>query len=188
MLPLWLREKGIYTQKELAMALMPYLEWIPYQDLRVRFFKIIDTHGSDAPLRCILQRLHKEGLIEKKYEGRPKGVNPQIEKHLCGFLFVRRISRSVPRTHSGIRQKADGTFGMRADKIKAKQAQKATRPQKAPKTSVKKLTMEDLRYIQSKPEGISDRAMGEMFGIQTSEARSIRLGHVPAHLRGQLAQ
>ncbi len=172
------------------MALLPYLEWVPYQDFRDRFFKIITTHGSDAPLRCILQRLHKDGLIEKKYDGRPKGVNPQIEEHLCGFLFIRRVAKSVPRTAKCIKHKADGTFGMKADKEKARRAinkQLNELMPKTPKTTVKNLTLDDLQFIQSASD-INGRAITEIFNLNPNLVYKIRKGYVPAHLRVPLAR
>ena len=164
------------------------MEWVAYKDFRQRFFNIIDTHGSDAPLRCILRRLHSDGVIEKKYEGRPVGVTKEIEPYLSGYLFIRRIKKSVPRTACGIKKKADGSYGMASDKKKAQQALKATKKQKPPKTTVKDLTIDDLRYIQSKPDGISDRALAEMFNVHISMVVKIRKGHVPAHLKGPLAR
>lgn len=169
------------------MALLPYLEWVPYQDFKERFFKIITTHGSDAPLRCILQRLHKDGLIEKKYDGRPKGVNPQIEEHLSSFLFIRRVAKSVPRTATGMKQKAAGTYGMKADKEKARHAIRELRPKLPPKTTVKNLTLDDLQFIQSASD-INGRALAEMFQLNPNLVYKIRKGHVPAHLRVPLAR
>lgn len=164
------------------------MEWVPYQEYRDRFFKIITTHSSEAPLRCILQRLDREGVIEKKYEGRPAGTTKEIEPYLSGFLFIRRIKRNVPRTSSAIDRKADGTYGMRADKEKARKARNATRTQTPPKTTVKNLTVEDVGYILSRPAGISERALGEMFGCGVNAIRKIRAGVMPAHLKGLLAR
>lgn len=89
--PIELREKGIYTQKELILSLLPYMEWVKFEHLRTVFWKYIDNH-NDGPLRSKLSQLHKNGFIEKKYEGSPPARNEKIS--LSKYLYVRRVKKN----------------------------------------------------------------------------------------------
>lgn len=162
---------------------MPYMEWIRYEDLRDKFWGIITSHSHDGPLRGYMCQLADMNAIERRYEGTPPAVNDKIK--LTGYLYVRRIVRKIPRATLA-KKKLDGTFGFDAMKERAKRA--AAPPKTKPKTDVKNLTHDDLRYIQCNTLGANDTQLGEMFKILPSMAGRIRRGYVPAHLKSPPAQ
>lgn len=175
-LPAWARDKGISSQRELVLALLPYLEWCSHQDLKLRF-EIILPHtekkcGRNSRLTDSLWRLRKEGLIETRHEDTPQTTRPELRPN--PYTSHRRVVKSAPRTHISD-SLLSGAYGLNSLKPKAKK--------KKPKTSVKNLTFDDLRYIQSNKLGMSGPQLAEMFQITNNMVYKIRRGHVPAHLR-----
>lgn len=174
LLPKWIREKGIITQQELIMALLPYMEWHSRTDLKDSFEKIIPhtrgKRGENNALKSGIHRLRKKGLIEMKEGEIPvcnvDGWEPPRYSHYM------RIAKSVPREkHTGRQAMTDGSSGLKA---------KAPRP--APRITTK-LSMDDLRYIQCNRLGMSARALHQMFKISIPLVFRIRKGYVPPYLR-----
>lgn len=166
------------------MALLPYMEWVRYQDLLKVFWKYIPDHHHDGPLRSILFFLHKERLIERQYSGSPPALNEHIK--LSPYLYIRRIAKNLPRKAYGIDKKIDGTFGIAAEKKRARAARRG--PKKPPKKSIKTLTIEDWHYIRENRYKISTRALSEMFNVHMGEIQKIHNGHKPDHLKVRPAQ
>lgn len=182
-LPAFLRAQGIGTQRELVVALLPYMEWVKYTDLRSKFWKIVKHHRCDAPLRKYLCYLAREGVIEKAYGEAPKEKNNSSYR-LNPYLFVRRIKREIKK-HPFSQLKINGTFGLKKRK---EQARRALGEIRIRKPGMKNLTLEDVRYIQANPLGMSARQLGEMFSLGKDSAADIRRGHIPHHLKGRLAR
>jgi len=76
----------------------------------------------------------------------------------------------------------NGTHGM--GKAKKAAMKKIGPPRKEPK----KLTMDDIRKIQNKPDYLSFRAVAEMHGISMCLARKIYFGYVPKYITKPPAQ
>lgn len=180
-LPEEYRARGIGTQKQLIMAMLPYMEWVRYQDLRERFWKIVPHLKNDSPLANRIWLLEKDGYLEKKYEGQPKGhTNDKIK--MSGYLYIRRIKRSMEEKPHPAR--LDGTYGLMAAQNRAKKAKAG--PKKPPKTTVKNLTLEDVMYIRQKPMTL--QALAEMYGTTFERIHEIQNGRTPQHLKAQLAR
>ncbi len=186
-LPPEILAKGIATQKELVMALLPYMEWVRYETLRDVFWKYVSTHRSDNPLRGYLCQLANDGLIERKYEGQPTAIHGSPIK-LSGYLYVRRISRDMQRKVSGGARelKLKGMFGFESEKKRAAQAKRGKK--KPPKAAVKNLALDDFHYIRGNPNNMNTVQLSEMFNLTKGMTGKIRKGYVPEHLRGQLVQ
>lgn len=179
-LPEWIRDKGIATQKELVMALLPYLQWHPKQKLMTSFLTIL-PHAETSPKKSfVLDRqileLMKKGLIERKYVGDPQlPVSPENKLH--NYVYYRRISRSVPHTKNNKARKAllAGTYAI--------ETKKSSKSKPAPKNTNANLTMMDVELIRCDPYGMSTRQMSEMFNICQSAAWRIKRGAYPQHLK-----
>lgn len=174
-LPKWIRDKGIASQRELVLALIPYLDWITNQDLKLQF-EIILPHtenmdGSNDNLSSYLVQLRKAGHIETRYDStyiNPKsGMTVRRTSH-------RRLVKSVPKTHIA-KKMLDGTYAIPKIKIKKKR--------KPAKTNVRKLTHDDVRYIQCNNLDMSGPQLAEMFNITIMMTYKIMKGHIPRHLR-----
>ena len=180
-LPLKYREKGIYNQKQLIMALLPYLEWRLASDVLVKFWKIIRHQKNDRMFRTNIRRLTDAGYLEIKYEGQPEKHRSGLQPH--AYLYVRRIKQTVPKAQECL---VNGTYG---DKIAKKRAAIAAAPKKKKRKSpILDITAKDLVYIRDNPHGVSGRAMSEMYGICNTMIAKIKRGYIPKHLRGQLAE
>jgi len=166
------------------MALLPYLEWVSYRDLRTLFWKYIDHH-TDGGLRYIIYKLKVDGLIEKKYEGSPPALNDKYR--LSKYLYVRRVSKTCPRTMDGIQKKLDGTFGIKAKRERALREKRA-RTRKPPKKTILNLTLDDCKFIKDNPYGMTRKERSEMFNIHMGSVQDIINGHIPDHLKGPLAR
>lgn len=181
-LPLWVREKGIATQKELVMALLPYMEWYPRVLLKKRF---VDIVISKEKFSCILKELREAGLVEVKYGETPITSRPELKPK--PYAYYRRLARKCPRVGNAWKTMLDGTRWINGAQKRAAEAMKPLKQK--PKTTMKNLTLDDLRYIQSNPAGMNDRELGEFMGVNKNWIREIKLkNYVPAHLRVQLAQ
>ena len=177
-LPGWIRDKGISSQRELVLALLPYLEWRSNQDLK-HAFEIIMPHtepmnmDGNKFLGDIISKLRRQGIVETRYSGT---VPETCQKHMKPYPYVehRRVVKRVPKTHIADAL-LSGQYGL-------KKYKKVT-PRKKQKTSVKKLTIDDLRYIQTNHLDMSGPQLAEMFNVTQAMIYKIRKGHVPAHLR-----
>lgn len=171
-LPAWVRDKGISSQRELVLALLPYLEWLPRQDLKYSFELILphteQMDGRNPTLNRHLNTLKKNNQVEVKYgEVYNEKLTPP------SYAYYRRIVKSAPKTQLS-KSLLSGTYGLKKPEKKKRKKQKA---------SVKDLTFDDLRYIQSNQLEMSGPQMAEMFKITTGMVYKIWKGHMPEHLK-----
>ena len=158
------------------------MEWVALKDLRTIWFKIMVNHKDDSQLKQRLSELVIAGVVEKAYGPSPGVADSGL--HLSGPLYIRRIAKKVPRgTGSGSyhEKRLNGVLGLQAEK---RRAQRRLNPPKP----TKKLSLDDVRYIQANPHGMNNKKLSEMFGINPQTAKRIRHGYTPKYLRGRLAQ
>jgi hypothetical protein len=180
-LPQWIRDKGITTQKQLVMALLPYLEWRSKQKLTEVFLQVL-PHAETSPRkssaldRQILELL-KLGVIERTYGETPPAPahSPNATPHQ--YVYYRRITRKMPRakravkvTEADVSQNVITTFRT---------------PRRRFKKSNTHITASDVEFIKMNPYGMSTRELGEMFRICQSTAWRISEGKIPKHLKSQ---
>lgn len=182
-LPQCLLDRGICTQFELVMALLPYMEWVSYQSLRTVFWKYITTQKDDGPLRKILYTFEKEGIVEKRHEGVPPELNEGMKK--IGYLYIRRIARKrdTSLSHNQREKKLKGMYGFEAEKKRAEKAKRGKAPPK--KTTILTLTQNDIDCIRANPENYSDYLMAKIYNVTRSQIGKIRRGHTPDHLKAR---
>lgn len=181
-MPLALREKGIYTQKQLYLALLPYMEWVPYKTLREKFEKYIPMKSRNT-LNGYTFQLVRDGYIEKKIIGEP-GVNSRSGMILPAPIAIRRISRKKPKAMTG---QDTGTYGAPHRERLARRRRQG--PPKTPKKSVKRLSVDDWKYIRDNPHGVGSQALAKMYNLDCGVISEIRLhNYCPKHIKEQLAR
>lgn len=184
-MPISLRQRGITSQAQLVMAILPYLEWVKYENLCKIFWKYIDHHHDDHTLRSLLCDLKRRGMIEKKYQGTPPVPTNSKNAAPFQYLYIRRVTKPPSFAYPGSKAKLEGTYGIKAEKERARRARTKKKPIKH---TMKNLTVDDYKFIRDNPHDMGERETGEMFNIATCKVHKIRHGYIPAHLRGLLAR
>ncbi len=180
-LPGWIRDKGVTTQKQLVMALLPYLEWRSKQTLTEVFLRVL-PHAETSPRkssaldRQILELL-KLGVIERTYGETPPAPvrSPNATPHR--YVYYRRISRKMPRAKRSVKATEAGALENAVIKSRI--------PRRRFKKTNVHLTASDVEFIKCNPYGMSTRELGGMFRICQSTAWRISEGKIPKHLKNQ---
>lgn len=185
-LPLACRERGIVTQKQLVAALMPYMEWITYDDLLAKFEKIVTWQKNASGFRNIIFKLKKGGYIEAKHG------DPVPAKYDAGFFFsgppsYRRIRRDRPAAGKCAETKRLGICGDKAEKNRAL-IRAGKQKKKKSKLSRSKLTLENYHYIIDNVHGATQKQLAEMFGTSQQAICEIQAGVIPRQIKAQLAR
>ncbi len=181
-LPEWLQRKGITTQKQLVLRLLPYLEWRSKQEVVDLFLQVLphaksSTKKSSALDRQILELL-RAGLIERAYGANPPtpARSPNATPHR--YAYYRRVTKRMPRPKRSM-------MTITPEGYPPKEVKKPKTSRKRFKKSTTCLTASDIEFIKMNPYGMSTHALGEMFRICQSSAWRIRRGKIPKHLRSE---
>lgn len=181
-LPEWLQKEGITTQKQLVLAMLPYLEWHSKQELVELFLGVLphvesSARKSSAFDRQILELL-RAGLIERTYGAIPPTPtrSPNATPHR--YAYYRKVTQEIPRPKRSM-------MTIVPEGYPPKEVKKPKTPRKRFKKTTTCLTTSDIEFIKMNPYGMSTRQLGEMFRICQSSAWRIRRGKIPKHLRKQ---
>lgn len=184
-MPYALRARGIFTQPQLIMALLPYMEWVPVKEIYQKVRRVFPNQRSHHPAKCNIYKLRSQGYLETMLMGEPPAAKNGSRYRLKPPMYVRRISKKMPPCpHS----KMTGMHGSAITKKRAEKARDANKKKAPPKHTVKTLTANDIDYIRDNPHDVSIRALAEMFNQGYKTIEKIRDGHVPDHLKAPPAR